>query len=145
VPVFLGTFTPRLDEKGRLALPAKYRDELADGVVVTPGQERCLFVFSRDGFAERFARLLAAPVGSRQARDATRFVAGAAHDDQPDKQGRITIPPKLRTYAGLDRDLVVVGAMSRLEVWEPSAWAAYQAANEADFATLDEGVLDELF
>jgi MraZ protein len=143
--MFLGTFTPRLDEKGRLALPAKYREELADGVVVTPGQERCLFVFSRDGFAERFARLLAAPVGSRQARDATRFIAGAAHDDLPDKQGRIFIPAKLRDYAGLDRDLVVVGAMSRLEVWQPSAWVAYQAANEADFATLDEGVLDELF
>lgn len=143
--MFLGTYTPRLDEKGRLALPAKYRDEMADGVVITPGQERCLFVFSRDGFAERFARLLAAPVGSRQARDATRFIAAGAHDDVPDKQGRITLPPKLRTYAGLDRDLTVVGAMSRLEVWEPGAWAAYQAANEADFATLDEGVLDELF
>jgi MraZ protein len=143
--VFLGTYTPRLDDKGRVALPAKYRDVLADGVVITPGQEHCLFVFSRDGFADRFASLVAAPVGSRKARDATRLLAAAAHDDVPDKQGRVTLPAKLREYAGLARDLVVVGAMSRLEIWEPTAWAAYQAANEADFASLDEGVLDDLF
>jgi MraZ protein len=143
--MFLGTYAPRLDDKGRVALPAKYRDVLADGVVITPGQERCLFVFSRDGFAERFASLVAAPVGSRKARDATRLLAAAAHDDVPDKQGRVTLPAGLRQYAGLDRDLVVVGAMSRLEIWEPSAWAAYQSANEADFASLDEGVLDDLF
>lgn len=143
--MFLGTYAPRLDDKGRVALPAKYRDVLADGVVITPGQERCLFVFSRDGFSERFASLVAAPVGSRKARDATRLLAAAAHDDVPDKQGRVTLPAALRQYAGLDRDLVVVGAMSRLEIWEPSAWAAYQSANEADFASLDEGVLDDLF
>lgn len=143
--MFLGTYTPRLDDKGRVALPAKYRDVLADGVVITPGQEHCLFVFSRDGFADRFASLVAAPVGSRKARDATRLLAAAAHDDVPDKQGRVTLPAKLREYAGLARDLVVVGAMSRLEIWEPTAWAAYQAANEADFASLDEGVLDDLF
>ncbi len=143
--MFLGTYAPRLDDKGRVALPAKYREVLADGVVITPGQEHCLFVFSRDGFAERFASLLAAPVGSRKARDATRLLAAAAHDDVPDKQGRVTLPAALRHYAGLDRDLVVVGAMSRLEIWEPAAWAAYQSANEADFASLDEGVLDDLF
>ncbi len=143
--MFLGTYAPRLDDKGRVALPAKYREVLADGVVITPGQEHCLFVFSRDGFAERFASLLAAPVGSRKARDATRLLAAAAHDDVPDKQGRVTLPAALRQYAGLDRDLVVVGAMSRLEIWEPAAWASYQSANEADFASLDEGVLDDLF
>jgi MraZ protein len=141
----LGTYSPRLDEKGRLALPAKYRETLAEGVVVTPGQERCLFVYSRDTFAERYARLVTAPVGSRKARDATRMLAAAAHDDIPDKQGRVTLPSGLRTYAGLDRDVVVIGALSRLEIWEPSAWTTYHAANEADFAAFDEGVLDDLF
>jgi len=143
--VFVGTYSPRLDEKGRLALPAKYREVLADGVVVTPGQERCLFVFSREAFAERFATLVNAPVGSRKARDATRMLAAAAHDDVPDKQGRVTLPPGLRTYAGLERDVVVIGALSRLEIWDPTAWATYHAANEADFAAFDEGVLDDLF
>lgn len=143
--MFLGTYSPRLDEKGRLAFPAKYRDELAEGVVITPGQERCLFVFPRADFAERFATLISAPVGSRKAREASRMLAAAAHDDVPDKQGRVTVPPHLRTYAGLDRDTVVVGALSRLEIWQAEAWSAYRASKEDDFAEFDEGVLDDLF
>lgn len=143
--MFLGTYSPRLDEKGRLALPAKYRDDLAAGVVVTRGQERCLYVFPRAEFAERFAGLSQAPVGSRKVREALRMLAAAAHDDAPDKQGRVTIPAQLRDYAGLGRDVVVVGAMARLEIWDAQAWSAYQEAKEADFADLDEEVLADLF
>ena len=143
--MFLGTYSPRLDEKGRLAFPAKYRDELAGGVVIVPGQERCLFVFPRSDFAERFATLISAPIGSRKSREASRMVASAAHDDVPDKQGRVTVPPHLRSYAGLDRDVMVVGALSRIEIWNAAAWDTYRASKEDDYADFDEGVLDDLF
>jgi MraZ protein len=143
--VFLGTYSPRLDDKGRIAFPAKYRDELAGGVVITKGQEHCLYVFPREDFAVRFAGLSSAPVGSRKVREALRMLAAGAHDDAPDKQGRVIIPAHLRQYAGLGRDVVVVGAMSRLEIWDTQAWTSYQSAKEADFADLDEEVLADLF
>jgi MraZ protein len=139
--VFLGTHTPRLDEKGRLFLPAKYREEVAGGVVLTKGQERCLFVFTAAGFAEKAEQLQAAPLSAKAARDYARQFFGSAFDETPDRQGRITVPPGLRAYAGLDRDCVVVGANTRLEIWDAQAWAAYEAEHEQAFAELAEDVL----
>ena len=139
--MFLGTHTPRLDDKGRLFLPAKYRDELAGGVVVTRGQERCLFVFTRTAFDQRAQELQSASLTSRNARDYGRMFFSSASDETPDKQGRITIPARLRTYAGLDRDCVVIGANTRLEIWDVEAWAAYEAAQEQAFADQDDEVL----
>src|SRR5712671_1154239 len=104
-PMFLGTHAPRLDEKGRLILPAKYREELAGGLVITKGQERCLYVFPPEEFA------------------------------------RITVPPALRAYAGLQRDCVVIGANTRLEIWDTQAWETYLAAQEDSFADAAEEVL----
>jgi MraZ protein len=138
--VFLGTHTPRLDEKGRLFLPAKYREEVADGVVLTKGQERCLFVFTAAGFADKAQQLQDAPLSAKAGRDYARQFFGSASDEKPDRQGRITVPPALRAYAGLDRDCVVVGANTRLEIWDAAAWAAYEAEHEQAFAELAEEV-----
>ena len=138
--MFLGTHTPRLDEKGRLFLPAKYREEVAGGVVLTKGQERCLFVFTAAGFAEKAQQLQDAPLSAKAARDYARQFFGSASDETPDRQGRITVPPALRAYAGLDRDCVVVGANTRLEIWDAAAWAAYEAEQEQAFADLAEEV-----
>ena len=138
--MFLGTHTPRLDEKGRLFLPAKYREEVAGGVVLTKGQERCLFVFTAAGFAEKAQQLQDAPLSAKAARDYARQFFGSAADDTPDRQGRITVPAPLRAYAGLDRDCVVVGANTRLEIWDAAAWAAYEAEHEQAFAELGEEV-----
>lgn len=138
--MFLGTYYPRLDEKGRLVMPAKYREDLQGGVVVTRGQERCLYVFTRPEFQARTEDLKRAPVSSRRSREALRMLAASAHDDVPDKQGRLSLPAPLREYAGLDREVAVVGALSRLEIWERQAWEQYQAENEDAFADLDEEV-----
>ncbi len=143
--MFVGTYFPRLDEKGRLALPAKYREHLASGVVVTRGQERCLYVFTREGFIERTAALQAAPLSSRDVRIASRMFGAGAHDDLPDKQGRVTLPAALRSYAGLDRDVVVIGAMTRIEIWDPAAWEAFQSEHEQAFADLDREVMQTVF
>jgi MraZ protein len=139
--VFLGTHTPRLDDKGRLFLPAKYREELSAGLVLTKGQERCLYVFPDTEFARITEALRAAPVTAKAVRDYSRVFFASASDGIPDKQGRITIPPGLRDYAGLQRDCVVIGANTRLEIWDAVAWEAYLAQQEDAFSGASEEVL----
>ena len=137
--MFLGTHTPRLDDKGRLFLPAKFRDELAGGVVITRGQERCLYVFTRTAFAAKAEELQSQSLGSKAARDYGRMFFSSASDEIPDKTGRVTLPQPLRQYAGLTKDCVVIGANTRLEIWDAAAWAAYEAEQEQAFADQDEG------
>ncbi|WP_204039975.1 division/cell wall cluster transcriptional repressor MraZ [Acrocarpospora phusangensis] len=139
--MFLGTHQPRLDDKGRLFLPAKYREELAEGLVITKGQERCLYVFPVEEFQRLTEALRTAPVTAKAVRDYSRVFFASASDETPDKQGRITIPPSLRLYAGLERDCVVIGANTRLEIWDAQAWETYLAEQEPAFADLSEEVL----
>jgi MraZ protein len=139
--VFLGTHNPRLDEKGRLILPARFRDELAGGVVITKGQDRCLYGFTTSEFQRIAEQLAEAPVTNKAARAYSRVFFAGAHDEVPDKQGRVTIPAHLREYAGLERDLVVIGASTRIEIWDTQAWAAYLETSEQEFADIEEGVL----
>ncbi|WP_298586994.1 division/cell wall cluster transcriptional repressor MraZ [uncultured Kocuria sp.] len=143
--MFLGTYSPRLDEKGRLILPAKYREELAEGLVLTRGQERCLYVFSVREFERVHEQLRAAPLSSKQARDYIRVFLSGASDEVPDKQGRVTIPPPLRDYAGLGRELAVIGAGSRAEIWDAQAWNDYLNEKEAVFSETEEEVVPGLF
>jgi MraZ protein len=139
--VFLGTHTPRLDEKGRLFLPAKYREELAGGLVITKGQDRCLYVFPVAEFGRITEAMSAAPVTPKGLRDYSRVLFASASDETPDKQGRITIPPGLREYAGLTRDCAVIGANTRLEIWDSAAWESYLAEQEDAFSAASEEVL----
>jgi MraZ protein len=137
---FLGTYTPRLDDKGRLILPAKFRSQLAPGLVMTRGQERCLFLLPMDEFRRMHEQIRQAPVTSKQARDYLRVFLSGASDEMPDKQGRISIPPMLRTYAGLDREVAVIGAGTRVEIWDLAAWETYLAEQEAGYAETAEEV-----
>ena len=139
--MFLGTHTPRLDQKGRLFLPAKYRDELSGGLVITKGQERCLYVFPTSEFSRITDVLRSSPVTAKAVRVYSRVLFASASDESCDKQGRVTIPPKLRAYAGLDRDCVVIGANTRLEIWDATAWSEYEAEQEQAFSQLSEEVL----
>ncbi|NDC12679.1 MAG: transcriptional regulator MraZ, partial [Actinobacteria bacterium] len=106
--MFLGTHEPRLDDKGRLILPARFRDELANGLVITKGQERCLYVFPSTEFARITEQLRQTPLTAKAARDYMRVMFAGAHDEIPDKQGRVTIPSGLREYAGLEKESVVI-------------------------------------
>ena len=139
--MFLGTHAPRLDEKGRLFLPAKYRDDLAGGVVITKGQERCLYVFPNEEFERITEALRDAPVTAKAVRDYSRVFFASASDETPDKTGRITVPPGLREYAGLQRDCIVIGANTRLEIWDAQAWETYLGAQEDSFSEAAEEVL----
>lgn len=142
--MFLGTHTPRLDDKGRLFLPAKFRDKLAGGLVMTRGQERCLYVFPMDEFAKITQKFQEAPTSSKAARDYMRVFLSGASDEIPDKQGRVTVPAALRQYAGLDRDCTVIGTGSRVEVWDTTAWNDYLASTEQAFADQSEEVIPGL-
>lgn len=139
--MFLGTHSPRLDDKGRLFLPAKYREELSGGLVITKGQERCLYVFPLAEFQRITEALRAAPVTDRNLRAYSRVLFASASDEAPDKQGRVTIPPPLRGYAGLTRDCVVIGANTRLEIWDAQAWESYLEQEEPAFADISQEVM----
>jgi MraZ protein len=139
--MFLGTHTPKLDEKGRVILPAKFRDPLSAGLVMTKGQERCVVIWPNEQFQEFAESLRQRSQNNEKVRAYTRVFFSSAFDDIADKQGRVTIPASLREWAGLNRDLVVVGADTRVEVWDTLAWSQYLAVQEPGFATLDEGVM----
>ncbi len=143
--MFLGTYAPKLDDKGRMILPAKFWEELSSGLVVTRGQERCLYVFSQREFEQMHEKIRQAPVTSKQARDFLRLFLSGANQEIPDKQHRITIPAHLRSYAGLDRELTVIGAGSRAEIWDTEAWNEYYASTENDFIDTAEEVIPGLF
>ena len=138
--MFFGTYTPKLDDKGRLFLPAKFREDLADGLVVTRGQERCLTVWSMTDFGRLTDRLREAPVTNKGTRDYVRMLFAAASQEVPDKQGRITLPPVLREYASLRKDVMVIGAMNRIEIWDPTSWAEYSQEQEQVFSDLSDEV-----
>ncbi|WP_277212879.1 division/cell wall cluster transcriptional repressor MraZ [Isoptericola croceus] len=142
--MLLGTYTPRLDEKGRLILPAKFRARLAAGLVMTRGQERCLFLLPMDEFSRMYDQVRQAPVTSRQARDYLRVFLSGASDEVPDKQGRVVIPAALREYAGLDRDVAVIGAGTRVEVWDAQAWETYLAEQESSYSDVAEEIFPDL-
>lgn len=142
--LFLGTHRPRLDEKGRIFLPAKYRDDLAGGLVITRGQERCLYVWPVGEFTALTEQLRNAPVTHKASRDFLRMFFAGASDEVPDKQGRVTVPGQLREYAGLGKECVVVGANNRLEIWDADAWATYLDDKEQAFAEQSEEVFPGL-
>lgn len=139
--MFLGTHQPRLDDKGRLFLPAKFRDELAAGLVITKGQERCLYVWPLAEFDRVTQAMSTAPVTAKATRDFGRVLFSSGSAEVPDKQGRITLPAALREYAGLARDVVVIGNNTRVEIWDETAWAAYLADREPVYAELADEVM----
>ncbi len=142
--VFLGTFTPRLDDKGRLILPAKFRPRFATGLVCTRGLDRCVFMFPVDEFHAVHDRLRRAPLENKRARDYLRSFLAYASDDLPDKQGRILLSAPLRDYAGIDRDVAVVGLGSRVEIWDARAWEDYLTRTVDDYAETAREVFGDI-
>lgn len=143
--MLLGTHTPKLDDKGRVILPAKFREDLAGGIVVTRGQERCLYVFSTAEFEAMHDRIRQAPLSNKQARDFLRLFLSGASAEMPDSQNRITLPAHLRQYAGLEKELVVTGVGAHAEIWDATAWNTYLESNEENYADLEQEVIPGLF
>jgi MraZ protein len=135
--VFLGEHQHTLDAKGRIILPARFRDRLAGGLVFAPGQDRCIDVYPVTTFERRVEELRGLPREDQRVRAYLRTFLAGAHQDAPDAQGRVTVPPRLRQYAGLDRDLTVVGADEKVEIWDRDGWETYREGAEDAFAGLD--------
>jgi MraZ protein len=136
--MFFGTFEHTVDDKGRLTLPARWRPELAGGVVVTRGLDNCLFIFPQTKFQAIAAEIDAQGVELGDARTWARYFLGLAIDAEVDRQGRILIPQNLRDFAGLDGDVIVVGVASRIEVWNPHKHREANQRIESDAATVAE-------
>ena len=143
--MFLGTHAPKLDDKGRVILPAKFREELSSGLVVTRGLERCLFVFSQREFEDINGKIRQASITNKQQRDFLRLFLSGANQEVPDAQNRVTIPANLREYAGLGKELTVIGAGNRAEIWNAQAWNDYYENAESEFVNTSEEVIPGLF
>ena len=136
--MFLGEFQHTMDDKGRVILPARFRERLSTGLVVTRGMDRCLDVWPRSAYEKRVEETRALPREHKRARWHRRLLTSGAHDDVPDSQGRIVIPSGLREFAGLNRELVICGNDDKVEIWDLRRWEAELELAEADFADLDE-------
>lgn len=139
---FTGEFRHTVDVKGRLIVPSRMRDTLSgDKVFLTRWLEDCIAIWSQQGWEEMEAKLLSAGSASRDARNFVRTVSSSVHMDEVDKQGRITVPQRLRDMAGITRDVVVIGALNRGEIWAPDRWEQQrESVNEDRFADLAEAM-----
>ena len=135
--MFLGEYQHSLDAKGRVILPSKFRDQLERGAYITKG-DNCLFVYAPEEFENVAMQMREQAKQSRTRREAARTFFAGAIDIAPDKQGRVAIPQHLREYARLERDVVVAGVFSRIEIWDSAAWRDREQAGDATLADTDE-------
>ncbi len=136
--MFLGEYRHTLDPKGRIVLPADVRDDFADGCVVTKGQEKCLYVFPLSRWEEEVEKLNRLPRTNKKVRSYLRSYLSGAKEVVPDKQGRVMLPEHLRTYAGLDREAVVVGVLDRIEIWNEGSWEDLSSGADEYLANIGE-------
>jgi len=141
--VFLGEHQHNVDSKGRLVLPSKFRDHLGRGLVVTKGQERCLYVFPVDFWEGEVEKVNALPRTDRRSRNYARSFFGAASAQMLDAQGRILLPPSLRDFAGLAKDVTVVGVADRVEIWDADSWATNSSEADELYAGIEEALSGE--
>jgi len=130
--MFIGEFHHTLDDKGRLAVPIKFRAALAEGAVVTRGLDRSLFLYPKSEWEKLAAKIAALPLGQSDTRAFARLMLAGAMDVEVDKSGRVTLPEYLRTYAGVAKNVVVTGLYDRLEIWDEESWNAYATKTEGD-------------
>lgn len=142
--MFLGTYTPKLDDKGRLTLPAKFREELAGGLMVTKGQDHSLAIYPKAEFEARARKAAQVSRTNPEARAFIRNLAASADEQRPDAQGRITLSAPHRQYAGLTKECVVIGSVDFLEIWDSQSWADYQAETEDSFSAAEGEILGGL-
>ena len=133
--MFMGEYNHSIDAKGRMIVPAKFREQLGNEFVVTKGLDGCLFVYSNEEWHRIEENLRDKPLTSREARKFMRFFFAGAATCELDKQGRILLPPVLREYANLQKDVVLVGVLSRVEIWDKDRWQEN---------TYDEDEMDEI-
>lgn len=138
----MGEYHHSVDEKGRMIIPAKFRDALGTHFVMTRGLDNCLFIYPQEEWAQMEQKLKSLPLMKSDARAFTRFFLSGATECELDKQGRVNIPNNLREHAKLDSNAVVIGVSSRVEVWSKEMWESYSQNSEASFDEIAENLVD---
>ena len=140
--MFMGEYQHTIDDKGRLIMPAKFRDGLGEKFVVTKGLDGCLFVYEMDEWQVLETKLRNLPFTKADARAFARFFFSGATECELDKQGRILLPTNLRDHAQLQKDVFIIGVSSRLEIWSKEVWEDYSSKTEASYEELAEKMVD---
>ena len=138
----MGEYLHTIDAKGRLILPAKFRDALGDVFVVTKGLDKCLFVYGKDEWAILEEKLKQLPLAKAEARAFVRFFFAGAAEVECDKQGRVLVPANLRDYALLDKDVIILGVSNRVEIWSKASWDEYSEQISPTVASIAESLVD---
>ena len=138
--MLLGEFNNSIDEKGRLIIPAKLRDDLGENFVICNGLEGCLFVYSQEEWSKFVAELETLPRMSKDARIYKRYFFGSASEGTFDKQGRVLVPTPLRKSANLEKDVVLVGVQDHVEIWDKALWEEQSMVSEEELDAIAERI-----
>jgi MraZ protein len=136
--MFIGEYQHNIDDKGRLAVPVKFRDDLAKGAVVTRGLDNCLFLYTEVEWEKLATKLASLSIAQANSRAFSRLMLSGAMDVKIDKQGRVVLPDYLRKYAGIGKKVVVAGLYNRLEIWDDKSWDQYKTNTEKDSNNIAE-------
>ncbi len=140
--MFIGEYNHNLDDKGRLAVPAKFRAILKKGAVVTKGLDNCLFLYSKEQFEKIAAKFATLPISQARARAFTRHMLAGAMDVDFDNQGRITLPDYLRKFSSLKKKVIIAGLYNHLEIWDETSWLKYKTESEKNSNAIAEELGD---
>ncbi|MBC1976130.1 division/cell wall cluster transcriptional repressor MraZ [Listeria booriae] len=139
--MFMGEYQHNIDIKGRLIVPSKFREQLGDQFVITRGLDKCLFAYPLDEWKKVEEKIQTLPLTKKDARSFTRFFFSGASECELDKQGRMNIPSNLTSYAALEKETVIVGVASRIEIWSKSEWDAFYDDAQESFTDIAENMI----
>ena len=125
--MFIGEYEHTVDVKGRIIMPSKLRENIGEKFIITKGLDKCLFAYSKSEWTNFEEKLKTLPLTNKNARDFVRFFLSGAVECEIDKQGRFLVPANLRTYANIDKEIVIIGVGTRLEIWDKSSWTNYSS------------------
>ena len=140
--MFIGEYKYNLDNKNRLALPAKFRKLFKEGAVITKGLDNCLFIYTSKEWTKLVDKLANLPISQAKSRAFSRMLLAGAMDVNLDGQGRVILPDYLKEFASLNKTVVIAGLYNRLEVWDDKLWTKYQRTSEKDTNEIAEGLVD---
>ena len=141
--MFIGEYHHTIDEKGRIIIPAKFRDSLGEQFIITRGIENCLFVYSLENWAKITDKLTSLPFTKKDARTFSRFFLSGATDVELDKQGRVNVSQPLIDYANLSKDCVIIGTGDRLEIWSQESWDVFFDSTKDSMSDIADHLFNE--
>lgn len=136
--MFIGEYQHSLDNKGRMIIPSKFRDSLGEKFIMTKGLDDCLFVYPNEEWKVLESKLKSLPLTSRDARAFVRFFFSGATECELDKQGRILIPANLREYCKLNKEAIIIGVSTRIEIWSKDEWDLYNEDESLNYENIAE-------